>query len=369
MGATPRLTLAALALLSLSACLAPRYAGPPAGPPTAARTPERRPPPSPERPAPLPAEGEAIPLASLPGWYAEDHAAALAAFAAGCGVAHDPALAAACRAARSAGPLREPEAKAFLEARFVARRVGDAGVLTAYFMPEYEARETEAPPFTAAVRPRPSGAEALSALGDRASIEATAPERALAWMKPEDLFFMQIQGSGLLDLPDGRRLKASFAASNGLPFVAPAGVLRRQGAIPARQTTSDAVRAWLAAHRGPEADAVMDQDPRYVFFTLAVDDGREPAGTAGVPLVAGRAIAVDASLHDLGGAYWIDADSPTLSGAPSLYRRLVVALDTGGAIKGLVRADLYLGRGAAAGDEAGRVRHVLRLYALAPAGE
>ncbi len=113
----------------------------------------------------------------------------------------------------------------------------------------------------------------------------------------------------------------------------------------------------------------MDQDPRYVFFAISMDDGREPAGTAGEPLIAGRSIAVDQSLHALGGAYWIDADSPTLAGAPTLYRRLVMALDTGGAIKGAVRADLYLGRGDAAGDEAGRVRHVLKLYALVPSAQ
>ncbi len=279
------------------------------------------------------------------------------------------ALAALCRQARQTEPLAEPDAKAFLERHFRAARVGDEGVLTAYFVPEYEAREREEPPFTAAVRPRPSGAQALRAVGDRAAIEATPPEQALAWMKPEDLFFMQIQGSGVLDLPDGRKLKASVAATNDMPFVPPAKILRLRGDLPAKGSSADAVRAWLAAHRGPAADAVMNQDPRYVFFSIAIDDGREPAGTAGAPLVPGRAIAVDLSLHDMGGAYWIDADSPTLNGAPTLYRRMVMALDTGGAIKGPVRADLYLGRGEAAGDEAGRVRHTLRLYQLVPSGE
>ena len=204
-------------------------------------------------------------------------------------------------------------------------------------------------------------------LGDRAAIEAEAPNEALAWMKPEDLFFMQIQGSGVLDLPDGRRLKATYARSNGLAFVAIAPVLRQRGALEPTGATAGGVKGWLAAHRGREADAVMDENPRYIFFDVATDDGRQPAGTAGVPLTPGRAIAVDPSLHALGGAYWIDASEPTLSGAAPRYRRLVMALDTGGAIKGPVRADLYLGRGDAAGDEAGHVRHTLRLYALAPA--
>ncbi len=83
-------------------------------------------------------------------------------------------------------------------------------------------------------------------------------------------------------------------------------------------------------------------------------------------LPAGRAIAVDTSLHGLGELFWIDASAPVLTGAFPVYRRLVVALDTGGAIKGAVRADLYMGRGDAAGAEAGRVRHTLRMYRLAP---
>jgi membrane-bound lytic murein transglycosylase A len=356
-----------VALFALAACAT----HPP--PPTS-----HPPSPYPERPYERPAErprppeaqapqAEAVQLSALPGWYAEDHAAALAAFAAGCPVSHDPRLAEICRDARETGPLDEGGARIFLERNFRARGVGDAGVLTAYFVPEYEARESPEPPFTAAVRPRPSGLEALRPLGDRAAIEAVPPEQALAWMKPEDLFFMQIQGSGVLDLPDGERLKATVTSTNGLPFVAIAGVLRQRGDLPAKSLSGETIRAWLADHRGPEADAVMDQNPRYVFFALARDDGREPAGTAGMALIAGRSIAVDRAYHDLGGPYWIDADAPLLNGAPVLYRRLVMALDTGGAIKGPVRADLYIGRGPQAGDEAGRVRHVLRLYALVPA--
>ena len=359
-----------IALVALSACAtrppAPIHA--PYRPRPAERAYER----PPERPRPLIAptapapEGEDIPLSALPGWYAEDYSAALRAFVAGCAASRDSGVATVCRDARETGPLPEGGARLFLERNFRARRVGDQGVLTAYFVPEYEARETPEPPFTAAVRPRPSGIEALRPMGDRVAIEATPPEQALAWMKPEDLFVMQIQGSGVLDLPDGRRLKASVSVTNGLPFVAIGGILRQRGDLPAKGGSGDAIRTWLADHRGPEADTVMDQNPRYVFFGIGPDDGREPPGTAGIPLVAGRSIAIDPGFHDFGGAYWIDADSAALNGAPALYRRLVMALDTGGAIKGPVRADLYLGRGPQAGDEAGRVRHVLKLYALVP---
>ena len=112
----------------------------------------------------------------------------------------------------------------------------------------------------------------------------------------------------------------------------------------------------------------MDLDPRYVFFSLIPDDGRDPTGAAGLSLPPGRAIAVDPAWHHYGELYWVDAVSPTLAGAAKSYRRVVMALDTGSAIKGDIRADLYLGRGEAAGLEAGRVRHTLLLVRLTPIG-
>jgi membrane-bound lytic murein transglycosylase A len=112
----------------------------------------------------------------------------------------------------------------------------------------------------------------------------------------------------------------------------------------------------------------MRLNPRYVFFQTLPDDGKQAVGAAGIPLPAGRAIAVDPSRHALGELYWLDASAPKLAGAFPTYRRLAVALDVGGAIKGDVRADLYTGTGPAAGAEAGRVRHDLRLYRLVPRG-
>jgi len=110
----------------------------------------------------------------------------------------------------------------------------------------------------------------------------------------------------------------------------------------------------------------MRLNPRYVFFSTTPDDGVQPVGAAGVPLPPGRAIAVDPARHAMGELFWIDAAAPILTGAFPAYRRLALALDTGGAIKGDARADLYLGLGDEAGQEAGRVRHVLKMYRLAP---
>ncbi len=290
-------------------------------------------------------------------------------------------MAPVCREARALSPLEDRDAKAFLESRLRARRLAGEGVLTAYFAPEYEARLTPNAEFSAAVRPKPLDLKVadgvvsrigrggtLSPYPERAAIEASPlVEPPVAWMRPEELFFLQIQGSGVLTFADGHRMKALYAANNGRPFVGVANAMRDRGLLDRDNTSGEAIRAWLAAHRGPDADAIMRLNPRYAFFSLAPDDGRQPAGAAGVPLPTGRAVAVDLSLHTLGEVFWIDAEAPILAGAFPAYRRMVTGLDTGGAIKGEVRADLYLGQGAAAGLEAGRVRHTLRMYRLVPA--
>jgi len=304
-------------------------------------------------------------LTDLPGWAADDHAAALAAFRETCHVARDPALAQVCRQARATGPLDRSDSRGFFEANFRAEPSPPAGVLTAYFAPEYAARRDPSAEFSAPVRARPADAALLTA--DRATLEAIPPDRALAWMRPEELFFLQIQGSGVLTFEDGGRRKALYAANNGHPFVGIANPMRERGLLAGNNTSGDAIRGWLAEHRGPRADEIMRLNPRYAFFSLAPDDGRQPAGAAGVPLPPGRAIAVDLGLHEVGEVFWLDAEAPILTGAFPTYRRLVTALDTGGAIKGQVRADLYLGLGAAAGAEAGRVRHTLRMFKLVPA--
>lgn len=204
------------------------------------------------------------------------------------------------------------------------------------------------------------------ASADRAVIETSPAPDALAWMRPEDLFFLQIQGSGTLVFADGARAKVTYAGDNGRPFVAIARPMVERGLLGAGRASGDNIRAWLASHAGAQADAVMRLNPRYVFFALAPDDGRDPAGAAGVPLPAGRSLAVDPGRHGYGDLYWIDASAPVLAGAHKQYRRLAMSLDTGAAIRGEVRADLYIGRGDAAGVEAGRVRHTLTMVRLIP---
>ena len=216
------------------------------------------------------------------------------------------------------------------------------------------------------VRAPPAGWSRGQVLAERAEIEATPPTAPLAWMRAEDLFFMQIQGSGYLTFEDGSKARAAYAGDNGRPFTGIARPMAEQGLLPQNGTSGEAIRAWLAAHRGPEARAVMALNPRYIFFKLDPDDGGDPNGAAGIPLPARRAIAVDPGHWRYGDLVWISADGGNLVGARGSYQGLVVALDTGSAIRGPVRADLYMGRGAAAGEEAGAVRHPLRMWRLVP---
>lgn len=370
-----RLVPALLLTLLVAACATPKPA-----PPGPRPQPPRPTPSQPAQPPPAPARPESF--ADVPGWAQDDHGAGYEAFRTTCGVARDPALGEVCRRARAIGPLDAGRARAFLEDNFRPELLEGDGILTAYFSPEYEARDRQSVEFSAPVRPKPAdlvgkgvaGNEAqkrgaggqLSPYPDRADIEKASSGPALAWMRPEDLFFLQIQGSGVLTFADGRRAKAVFAATNGKPFMGIANPMRDRGLLAANNTSGEAIRSWLADNRGPRADEVMRLNPRYVFFTLAPDDGRQPVGAAGIPLPPGRAIAIDSSRNSLGDLFFIEGVAPTLSGAFPAYRRMVMALDTGGAIKGPVRADLYLGLGDRAGAEAGRVRHTLRMHRLVP---
>ncbi|MDQ8030048.1 MAG: MltA domain-containing protein [Brevundimonas sp.] len=361
----------ALMVTLLAACATrPPVTPSPTTPPSP--TQPRPEPPRPLDPTPVPTTGTSP--AALPGWDEEDHLAAFNAFADGCRVSRDSAIRAQCDRAlhirQTSRPVTPSMARAFFEAGFtvVEQETADgrAGLLTSYFAPEYPARRTQTAEFDMPVLAAPAGWRRGQTLPPRAEIEAAPPTETLAWMRAEDLFFMQIQGSGYLTFEDGSKARAAYAADNGQTFVGIATPMARQGLLPQNGTSGEAIRGWLAAHRGSEARAVMALNPRYIFFRLDPDDGGDPAGAAGVPLPARRSIAVDPTHWRYGDLVWIRADGGNLAGARGSYQGLVVALDTGSAIRGPVRADLYMGRGDAAGEEAGAVRHPLRMWRLVP---
>ncbi len=325
----------------------------------------------------------------LPGWKTEDPIAALSALMISCRATRDADLKALCARAQGLNGADAQTVRTFFEANFRIEPVKGTGLLTGYYSPEYQARPSADAEFSAPLRARPNDLLILDlasldedpaakrqvgriqqgrfeAYPDRAEIEQAGLGDPILWMRPEDLFFLQIQGSGSAQLPDGQRYRLVYEASNGRPFVGIAKTLREQGLLPDNGTSAEAIRQWLSANRGAKADQVMQTNPRYVYFTLGPDDGTEPMGAAALTLIAGRAVAIDPTQHRYGDLLWIDAGAPVLTGSFPLYQRMVSALDTGGAIKGEVRADLYLGRGDAPGLEAGRIRHNLTLYRLRP---
>lgn len=378
-----RALLAVAFALTAAACATAPSPEPGAPPPASAPIEQTL---TPGEPAPWTPGPSDPAFAALPGWAEEDHLAALRGYAEGCGA--DSHAWSVCEAARllAATPgVTGENARLFFETRFRPEGGDETGLLTSYFAPEYEAsaeRDAEfsapllAPPPDLMRSQGPDGRAlyrqrlpdgTVRDYPDRAAIETSYnPALVMAWLKPEDLFFLQIQGSGYLTFADGSTARAAYAADNGLRFLGIARPMAEEGLLPRDGTSGEAIRRWLAANRGPEADRVMRLNPRYIFFRLEPDDGKGPAGAAGVPLPERRAIAVDPAHWRYGEPVWIAASGAGLMGAQDSYHGLVTALDTGSAIRGRVRADFYMGRGDAAGEEAGTVRHPLRMWRLVP---
>ncbi|MEX1083634.1 MAG: MltA domain-containing protein, partial [Xanthobacteraceae bacterium] len=206
---------------------------------------------------------------------------------------------------------------------------------------------------------------------DRAQIEEgilTGRQLEICWLKdPIDALFIQIQGSARVQLSDGSLLRVNYDAHNGHQYTPVGRFLIENGAIPREQMSMDRIRQWM--RRNPEeAREVSGKNRSFVFFRevdLAAEE--EPKGAQGVSLTPGRSIAVDRALHIYGTPFYIEAELPIASAEPStIFRRLMVGQDTGGAIVGPARADLYFGAGDAAGKIAGRIRHPGRFAMLVP---
>jgi len=198
--------------------------------------------------------------------------------------------------------------------------------------------------------------------GSIASKGAKAP--VLAWLTdPMDLQLLQIQGSGRVRLADGKQVRLAYAEQNGHPYRAIGRWLVEQGELKKEDVTMDAIRAWAKAHptRVPE---LLRSNPSYVFFVRSADSPEGPRGSLNVPLTAGYSVAVDRTVVPLGSLLWLSTTRP--DGTPVV--RPVAAQDTGGAIAGEVRADLYWGSGDAAGMLAGDMKQQGNLWLLWPKG-
>jgi len=200
---------------------------------------------------------------------------------------------------------------------------------------------------------------------DRKAIEAGALDGRgleLVWVDdPVDAFFLHIQGSGRVLLDDGSELRVGYAGQNGHPYVAIGRALVERGHLSKEAVSMQSIRAWLDANPGQVTD-LLHLNPSYVFFRLL--EGEGPVGAQGVPLTAGRSIAVDRSFVAYGTPLWLEAADP-LDPARSI-RRLMVAQDTGGAIRGPVRGDFFWGYGAEAEQRAGLMKSPGRYWLLIP---
>lgn len=187
----------------------------------------------------------------------------------------------------------------------------------------------------------------------------------LLWVDdPVALFFLQIQGSGRVQLPSGEMLFVGYADQNGHPYAAIGRLLADRTGLKLEDIDLPTLRTWLADHP-LEAPALMNANASYVFFALRDSSLPGPLGSLGVPLLAERAVAVDPTYIPLGVPLWLDTTLPDQEEKP--YRQLVFAQDTGGAIKGPVRADLFFGYGPNAETYAGHMRSPGKLYVLLPA--
>jgi membrane-bound lytic murein transglycosylase A len=183
----------------------------------------------------------------------------------------------------------------------------------------------------------------------------------LLWVNdPVDVFFLHVQGSGRVRLADGSTVRVGFAGSNGQDFVGIGRALIDSGKVPRAKASMQGIRTWLRGHP-KQAAVIMRRNPRYIFFRKIDGDG--PIGAQGVALTAGRSLAVDPSYLPLGAPLWLDTTWPA-SERP--LRRLMVAQDTGNAIKGPVRGDFFWGFGEAALAEAGRMKQHGDYYLLLP---
>ena len=189
----------------------------------------------------------------------------------------------------------------------------------------------------------------------------------IAWTKdPVDIFFLQIQGSGILQLPDGRRLQVGYAGQNGLPYRSIGRLLIDGGKIPREEMSMQRLRRYLAEHPA-ERDEIMAYNESYVFFRFV---SKGPLGALEVPVTAGRSIATDLRLFPKGALGFIYSERPVLDLEGKLlgwtpFLRFVLNQDTGGAIRGPQRVDLFFGPDAQAGAEAGYMNSAGKLYFLA----
>ena len=345
----------------------------------------------------------------LDGWSGDDHASAFSTFRASCrpivhGTEHDDrpvraALVRVCAEAVKGPALGDAAARQFFEDNFLPvriRKLGDkAGFVTGYYEPVVDGSRFPTREFTVPLYRRPpdliaagatqpggpfpntgrafrrNAAGELVPFYDRAEIEDGALDGRhleICWLRSAtEALFIMIEGSARVRLEDGTMLRVNYDAHNGYPYVPVGRVLIDRNTIPREEMSMTRIREWMQDHPD-EAKEVRRQNRSMVFFRIvSLSNEGEAMGAQGMPLAAGRSIAVDKALHVYGPPFFIAADLPLTTGIPDTrFRRTMIAQDTGSAIVGPARADLYFGAGDEAGMVAGRVRQPGQFTMLLP---
>lgn len=355
------------------------------------------PPPAPE-PAPAPA-AEPLQRAAwndLPDWNQDDAALAWPAFRQSCKtLAKQARWQPVCDAARALGDAPGArQVRQFLESRMTPWAVrnpdGSAeGLITGYYEPLIKGSRTRSDRFPWPVHGVPSDMLTVD-FGDlypdlrnlrlrgrvagnkvlpywtRAELDSMqdrSPAPVLLWAAdPIDLFFLQVQGSGRVELPDGAHVRIGYADQNGHPYQSIGRWLVNKGELSLEKASMDGIKNWARANP-QRLSELLHANPSYVFFREMPATTEGPTGALGVPLTAGRSLAVDPRTIPLGAPVFL---STTVPNGDRPLRRLMLAQDTGGAIKGSVRADFFWGFGAEAGAQAGRMRQQGQLWVLLP---
>lgn len=268
----------------------------------------------------------------------------------------------------------------------------DHGFVTGYYEPEIEASPTRMPDFSEPVLGRPPDLRSdvivagsinytssrfhegnLTPYWSRAEIEAGySPAAVIAWVRDAiELFMIQVQGSARLRFPGERVMRLAYDGRNGHPYESIGRILVSEGYVPLAEMSLHTLKNWVRSagqERGEAGRSLLHRNPSYVFFKLlpdvSPDDG--PIGGEGVPLTKLRSLAVDRSIWAYGLPFWISGHLPGEDGLSHDFQRLMIAQDTGSAIIGAARGDVFYGSGDAAGQAAARVRHEVDMFVLLP---
>lgn len=341
----------------------------------------------------------------LAGWEDDDQHKALAAFQRFCSKpgsfgttglsGHEPAnLKALCHAAADPGLTTSDTARQFFETRFTAHRITDPGFVTGYFEPEVAASRIPTDDFTVPLHRKPEGLVAIAAetrpagwapeishgrrtgngfseLPDRAAIMAGALDDEnleLVWLAdPVDAYFIHVQGSARLRLTDGSVMRVGYAGKTGHPYTGIGKLLVQRGEGTPEDFTMAGLRSWLSQNPD-KRDALFGENRSYIFFREVLETGPDdgPVGAAGLPLVAGRSLAIDPAYLPYGAFVFVEAGFKDPDGSGRNFSRLMIADDTGSAIRGRARGDIFTGSGDRAGEIAGDIRHGATFTVLVP---